>query len=127
MPESFQIARFDVPGPYHLPMVESDATGQPLLKRDDFGADLIYFPPGGAVPEHTHPGDHILFVLAGRGRVIYDGTAHDLSAGLAYLVPGSVPHAVAAGADESLTLLVVGNQHRAVDAAERLVLTRARD
>ena len=115
-----QLARFDTPGPFALPMHRSDATGRPLLKLGDFGADLIHFEAGGRVEMHTHPGDHILFALAGRGVVVYEGTPHDLEPGVCYLIPGSAPHAVYAAADTPLTLAVVGNRHIPVDCVARL-------
>lgn len=105
-------------GPFLLRMACSDATALPLLKRGSFGADLIRFPAGGQVSGHTHPGDHILYVISGEGWVDYEGASWELSSGCCYLIPGHRSHAIRAHTE--LTLLSVANQHIAADSWERL-------
>lgn len=105
-------------GPLTRPMSYSDATGLPLLKSGPFGADLIRFPAGGKVGKHTHPGEHMLFVLSGGGRLEYQDTEVNLIPGLCYHVPSNVPHAIYATTE--LTLISVANDHRPVDSEERL-------
>jgi len=104
-----------------LPMHQSDAKGLPLLHNgEDFGADLIDFPPGGKVAMHTHPGDHVLFCIGGSGFVSIDrDVPHKITVGDCYLIHSEEPHAIEAGA-KGLRLLVVGNQHRPVESEERL-------
>lgn len=58
-----------------IEMAHSDATAKHLFRDGAFGADVIRFPAGGCVPDHTHPGAHILYVLSGRGWLDYEGTA----------------------------------------------------
>lgn len=121
-----QSAKFDVPNsPFPFQMVQSDATGLPLLKYEEFGADLIRFEPGKKVGPHTHPGSHILVCLAGFGIVWYDGEELELKPGVCYLIPEFVPHAVYAHPEspESLVLMAIGNAHRPVDSAARLETT----
>lgn len=114
--------RFDArPGPLAVPMAHSDATARHLLAHGLFGSDLIRFPAGGRVPEHTHPGAHQLFVLSGEGWVEYEGVAHPLFPGVCYLIPGGARHAVRAATE--LTLIAVGDDWRPPDSDERLDLT----
>lgn len=96
----------------------SDGTGEPLLRFNSFGADIIRFPADGGVGLHVHEGDHILFVLYGRGVVVYASEEHELYPGLCYLIPGSVEHAIRAS--EELVLVAVGNIHRPLESMERL-------
>lgn len=114
-----QRARFLVPpGPLGVPMASSDATALRLFKAGPFGADLIRFPAGGSVPDHTHPGSHMLFVLSGSGWVDYEGVPHRLAEGDCYYVPGSTRHGIRAEAE--LTLLSVADDHRDAGSPERL-------
>lgn len=97
----------------------SRGLGMPLVKHGLFGADILSFAPRASTEVHTHPGDHILFVVAGGGFLVFDGEFHNLAQGDCYFVPGAVPHQVGA-AEISLTLLSIANDHRPVDSAERL-------
>ena len=106
------------PGSRSIQMHMSDGTGDPLLKYGSFGADVIRFDANKGVMNHTHEGDHILFVIKGEGFVEYNGVDHELSPGLCYFVPGSVDHAIKAKTE--LVLIAVGNDHRALDSKDRL-------
>lgn len=108
-----------------ISMKNSDGTGTPLVCYGSFGADVIRFQAGEGVQNHTHEGDHILFVLRGQGVLVFAGENHNLYPGLCYLVPGSVDHAIQAS--ENLVLIAVGNQHRPLDSSERMVPVPARD
>lgn len=113
------IARYDAPAT--RPMHHSDALGAPLLHDGErFGADVIEFPPGGKVAMHSHPGAHCLFCTAGAGWVITDHPRR-ITVGDCYLIRSGEPHAVEAS-KRGLRLIVVGNDHRPVDSAERLDL-----
>lgn len=107
-------------GEREIKMQNSDATGSPLFSYNGFGADVIRFSKGGKVGRHVHVGDHILFVLKGKGKVEFKGILYDLFPGLSYLIPGSVSHAIYA--EEELVLIAVGNNHQPLDSAERLKL-----
>ena len=101
-------------------MASSQGTGLPLVSYNGFGADIIQFDAGKGVDSHTHGGDHILLVLSGSGIVEYFDEEHDLYPGVAYFIPGDVPHAIRA--KTNLVLIAVGNDHRPVDSAERLTV-----
>lgn len=113
-------ARFDLPpGPLPVRMHASDATAAPLIDAP-FGADLIRFPPGGRVADHTHAGGHILFVQSGAGWVDYEEVPHRLTPGVCYLIPPGVRHGIRA--ETELTLIAVGDARRPPGIAERLTL-----
>jgi quercetin dioxygenase-like cupin family protein len=106
-----------------IQMLKSDGTGAPLLKNGDLGADIIRFGASEGVAEHTHVGQHVLFVLRGLGVVKYDGVDNSLYPGKCYLVESWVPHAIYADKEDALVLLVVGDDHRALDDPSRMDLT----
>lgn len=108
-----------------IQMVNSDATGGPLVACDGFGADVIRFGPAETVANHTHVGAHILFVIKGSGWVEYEGTNHELEAGMCYLIPSMANHAIKA--KDELVLIAVGNDHREVGCAERLELVSTQE
>lgn len=96
----------------------SHGLGLPLVGDGKFAADMLRFEPGKSTALHTHPGDHILFVVDGSGYLVFGGTHHNLSQGDCYYVPGSVPHQVGA-MGETLVLLSVANDHRPVGSVWR--------
>lgn len=98
------------------------ATGRSLVSNGDLGADIIRLAAGAGFAPHTHPGDHLLAVIAGEGTITYDGRVHHTRAGQIYLIEGAVPHAVGAITDH--VILAVGAPHKAVDAVDRMALVR---
>lgn len=99
-------------------MCHSDGTGQPLFSYNGFGADIIRFAAHEGVKNHTHEGDHILFVIKGHGFVEYNGIEYAMQPGLCYLIEGEIDHAIKATTD--LVLIVVGNNHHPLDSEQRL-------
>jgi len=112
-------------GPQPIAMHASDATARELVATPSgtFGADLLRFPPGGAVPMHTHVGDHILLVISGTGYVSTPDSRVRLGPGVIYLVPSNLPHEITA--DSELVLIAIGNDRRAPASPERLQLVDA--
>jgi hypothetical protein len=82
------------------------------------GGDIVRVPAGGGFVPHTHPGDHILIVLGGRGTITYDGTVYPTLPGQVYMIDGDVPHGVGAITDH--VILAVGSPHKPVDSPERM-------
>lgn len=107
-------------GERETPMYGTPATGQALVSNGFLGVDLIRVPAGGGFAPHTHPGDHLLIVVAGEGTITYEGRIYPTRAGQVYMVEGAVPHAVGAVTDHCI--LAVGAPHRQVDAADRMEL-----
>lgn len=106
--------------PRPLQMMDSDGTAEPILTDGRFGCDVIRFPAGGGVKPHVHEGDHILLALAGEGFVIVAHRSYRLTPGCAYLIEGSLPHAIEAETD--LVLMAIGNRHQPADSRERMAL-----
>ena len=99
-------------------LAHSSATGEGLVSNGLLGADVIRLAAGDGFVPHTHPGDHLLLVLAGRGTITLGGKIHPTNAGELYLVEGRVPHALGAITDH--VVLAVGAPHRPVEAADRM-------
>jgi quercetin dioxygenase-like cupin family protein len=106
--------------PRPTPMIGTRATGAALVTNGSLGADLIRVPAGGGFSPHTHPGDHILIIVAGLGTITYAGRVHPTRAGQIYMIEGLVPHAVGAITDH--VIIAVGSPHRPVDGADRMEL-----
>jgi quercetin dioxygenase-like cupin family protein len=96
----------------------ADATGLALVSNGEIGADLIRLSAGAGFAPHTHPGHHILTVVAGTGTITYDGHIYETQAGQTYLIEGAVPHAVGAITDH--LIIAVGSPHKAIDADDRM-------
>jgi quercetin dioxygenase-like cupin family protein len=107
-------------GPRPTPMDGTRATGAALVTNGSLGADLIRVPAGGGFSPHTHPGDHILIIVAGLGTITYAGSVYPTRAGQVYMIQGLVPHAVGAITDH--VIIAVGSPHRAVDSTDRMTL-----
>jgi len=107
------------PGPTRIAKTEA-ATGRSLLSNGYLGADLIHVPAGEGFAPHTHPGDHLLFVLGGYGTITAGGMITRTAPGQAYMVEGAVPHAVGAITDH--VLLAVGAPHRPLHSLDRQTL-----
>lgn len=101
------------------PMAQSPATGASMVSNGQLGADVVRLAAGDGFVPHTHPGDHLLIVIGGRGTITYGGRIYPTEAGQIYLIEGEVPHAVGAITDH--VILAVGSPHKPVDAADRMV------
>jgi len=65
----------------------------------NFAMRVFEVGPGGHTPQHEHPWEHEIFVLAGRGRVKAGETEQDLTEGcVVYVAPGE-RHQFLAGAE----------------------------
>lgn len=98
----------------------AQATGRSLVSNGTIGADVIRLAAGAGFAPHTHPGHHVLAVIAGTGTITYGGKVYPTEAGEIYLVEGSVPHAVGAISDH--LILAVGAPHMPVDSDGRMDL-----
>jgi quercetin dioxygenase-like cupin family protein len=86
------------------------------------GADLVEMAPGSSFPLHTHPGDHILYIVQGPGIVHVDGEDREVRAGDTVFIPAEYAHGVRTldSAAAPLVFLAMGHPHRALDAADRM-------
>lgn len=99
-------------------MAHSNAHGDALVSNGDLGVDLIRVDEGDGFVPHTHPGDHILIPVYGRGTITYDGDVYETTAGSVYIIEGEVPHGVGAITDHAI--LAVGAPHAPIDSEERM-------
>ena len=49
---------------------------------------------GSKMPEHRHPQEQIVHILAGRMKLIVEGTPHEMTTGDSFYLAGNVPHGV---------------------------------
>ncbi len=103
-------------------MAHSNATGEGLVSNGRLGVDLIRLKAGNKFLPHTHPSDHLLIVVGGKGTITYEGEIHPTEAGQVYLIDGQKPHAVGAITDH--TILAVGSPHRPVDSPDRMKIVQ---
>jgi quercetin dioxygenase-like cupin family protein len=96
------------------------------LENIELGADLIEMDAGSAFPLHTHPGDHMLYVIRGRGLVHVDGRDYPVVSGDSIFVPADYPHGVKTYADsvESFCFLAVGHPHKHLSSPERMIVVK---
>lgn len=104
------------PRPVKVPKTRA-ATGLPVLTNGFLGADILHIPAGEGFAPHSHPGDHLLFVLAGSGTITASGEILETAPGQAYMVGGSFTHAVGGITDH--VLLAIGASHHTLDSLER--------
>lgn len=87
-------------------------TGRDLCRLVDYASDsivsktildkpagtitLFAFDAGQKLSEHTTPYDAVVQVLDGQATITIDGRENDVAAGGIIIMPGNVPHAVAA-------------------------------
>ena len=102
-----------------LPMHGSEAQGISLVKLKNFAADMLKFSPGNKTSLHTHPGNHILFVVEGSGSLLYNNEIYSLTKGICYLVPGAIVHQITAGKEE-LILMSIADDHKSVTSKDRV-------
>ena len=100
------------------------------LDGAEFGIDAIQMDQGTAFPLHTHPGDHILYVLTGSGFVFVDGVDHEVRAGDSIFIAGELPHGVRTAGyldgrrnrGEPLVFLAFGHPHMPLSSSERMTV-----
>jgi quercetin dioxygenase-like cupin family protein len=105
-----------------VPVHGAPATGVALHTNGHLGADLLHVKAGDRFPVHTHPGDHLLLCVAGKGTISVGEITYQVGPGDIYMVDGLVPHAVGAG-DEDHLLVAIGSPHKPVASPGRMQFT----
>ncbi len=103
---------------YGVDVHGAPARGLAMHTNGHLGADLLHIKAGDQFPVHTHPGDHLLFCVAGEGTMSVNGRTYKIIPGDLYMVDGMVPHAVGAITDH--VILAIGAPHKPVDSPERM-------
>ena len=67
-----------------------------LISKQDgaqnFVMRMFELQPGGHTPLHTHPEEHEIFILQGRGMFVYEGREHPFEAEHVIFVPPDKEH-----------------------------------
>lgn len=94
------------------------------LDGQEIGADLIEMSPGSSFPLHVHPGDHLLYIVAGYGIVHVDRLDRRVREGDTIFIAAEAPHGVRTDPSCSGTFafLAVGVPHKHVSAIDRMRL-----
>lgn len=94
------------------------------IEGHEFGADVIEMQPGSAFPFHTHPGDHLLFILRGMGFVHIDGKDRHVATGDTVFIGGDHVHGVKTDPQCTTTFvfLAAGHPHKHIGATDRMTL-----
>jgi quercetin dioxygenase-like cupin family protein len=81
---------------------------------------------GSKMPEHRHPQEQIVHILAGRMRLIVDGTPHEMTTGDSFYLAGNVPHGVETIEETRVldTFSPPRDEYLAIDEANRLRMAR---
>lgn len=90
------------------------------LTRGHLGVDLLRVPSGIQFPLHVHPGNHLLYVVRGRGTVTFGGEVYTTKAGDLMLIDAEIEHAVGASSFEEQFILAFGAPHEEVDSPNRM-------
>lgn len=81
-------------------------TTSPAMDLAVWRTDL---PAGATGPRHTIDGDQCVVVVSGAVAVEIDGTAYEVGAGDAFLLPGGSVRVIAAAGAEPATTMTVGS------------------
>ncbi len=83
----------------------------PLVTEQDgakhFSMRLFRVSPDGHTPFHSHPWEHEVYVLQGRGTLVGEAEEHALEPGSAVLVPEGEKHRFQAGGEGLMFLCCV--------------------
>ena len=80
--------------------------GPELTGSKNLSVGLSIFPAGSAPAGHVHPGEEeIVYVVAGRGRLVADDNVVELEPGVSVYIPPGVSHATVASEGSQLELV----------------------
>ena len=94
------------------------------MSDHEIGVDLIEMEPGSAFPLHTHPGDHILYILEGLGIIKVNEKQHIVREGDTVFIPAEHAHGVSTKAGENtiFRFLAFGHPHKHISAKDRMTI-----
>jgi len=75
----------------------------------NFSMRIFRMEAGGHIPEHSHPWEHEILVLEGKGRIRVSGEEFEVREGNAIFVPPSEPHEYFAD-EEMIFLCMIPNE-----------------
>jgi quercetin dioxygenase-like cupin family protein len=86
---------------------ENATVSKMVLKKQTGNITLFAFDSGQSLSEHSAPFDAYVLVTEGKGRIIINKTAFELSAGQFIVMPADVPHAVQASERFKMMLVMI--------------------
>ena len=75
------------------------------IGADKFAMRMFELQPGGHTALHSHPWEHEVYVLEGRGVVLAGGKRHKVQAGTVVYIPPNEPHQFRNDGDTTLRML----------------------
>jgi quercetin dioxygenase-like cupin family protein len=88
-----------------------DVTIRWLISKEDgaenFALRMFEVQPGGHTPLHSHPHEHEVFIVEGRGTFVYEGTQNPFGAEHVIFVPGDKEHQFKNTGDSVLRMLCI--------------------
>ena len=67
-----------------------------LISKEDgaenFAMRMFEIQPGGHTPLHTHPHEHEVFIIEGKGVLVFEGKEHEFAPEHVIFVPGGKEH-----------------------------------
>lgn len=82
-----------------------------LISKEDgaenFAMRMFEVQPGGHTPLHTHPQEHEVFVLEGKGTFVYEGEEHPFESEFVIFVPPNKEHQFKNTGDGILRMLCI--------------------
>jgi len=82
-----------------------------LISKEDgaenFALRMFEVQPGGHTPLHTHPQEHEVFIIEGRGTLVYEGQEYDFDAEHTIFVPPNQEHRFMNTGDSLLRMLCI--------------------
>ncbi|GLI33460.1 cupin domain-containing protein [Desulforhabdus amnigena] len=72
---------------------------------ENFCMRVFELSPGGHTPRHTHAWEHEIFVHAGKGAVLRDGTWHEIEKTHVVFIPGNEEHQLKNTGDDTLVFV----------------------
>jgi quercetin dioxygenase-like cupin family protein len=80
-----------------------------LISKEDgaenFAMRMFELQPGGYTPLHTHPHEHEVFIIEGRGVFVCEGQEHEFGAEYVLFVPPNTEHRFKNTGDSVLRML----------------------
>ena len=77
----------------------------PDSEAPNFHLRVFDVDPGGCTPLHSHPWEHEVFILEGKGTVTCEGNQEPLAPGEVVFVPGNAEHQFRSDSDERLRFI----------------------
>jgi quercetin dioxygenase-like cupin family protein len=81
-----------------------------ISKKDgaeNFAMRMFELQPGGHTPLHTHPQEHEVFILEGKGTFVFEGQKHPFGAEYVIFVPPNREHRFMNTGDSLLRMLCI--------------------